>query len=296
MKRQGFTLIELLTVIAIIALLVGILVPVLGSARDSARALLCATNLRSLQTAMTQFSADNSSRYGGGLAKEWVTDTYWGVWWIEPPRGQPGDAGYDAGYDYGLANIAGRDNLGDPNYVPPGDIWGYIQEPDVYLCPIFERMCTGPPSGAEWAPPAVDYGDDYNRTFEVGDDSHNFDMPEPFMVSRCKPVRSYALNERLAPYDYLDSDNIARRKTDYTVFGDPNAIWLTEVHPWRTAWVNSVTNQVGTLPYGFSRGHFGQAETPGQLHNGKANCSFGDGHVERLSPTEINANVTPPQP
>ncbi len=48
MRRVAFTLIELLVVIAIIGLLIGITIPALSGARESARRVKCMTNLSSI--------------------------------------------------------------------------------------------------------------------------------------------------------------------------------------------------------------------------------------------------------
>src|SRR5262249_27512833 len=57
-KRSGFTLIELLVVIAIIAILAAILFPVFAQARESARLISCASNIRQMSLGFRMYSQD----------------------------------------------------------------------------------------------------------------------------------------------------------------------------------------------------------------------------------------------
>ncbi len=60
MKRtRGFTLIELLVVVAVIATLLGVLLPALGGVRRAARATVCTNNLRQLVTAWHLYAHSN---------------------------------------------------------------------------------------------------------------------------------------------------------------------------------------------------------------------------------------------
>ncbi|MGQ9525573.1 MAG: DUF1559 family PulG-like putative transporter [Armatimonadota bacterium] len=56
--KAGFTLVELITVIAVIAVLAGILLPVLASARASARNSVCTSNLHQLGVAFQAYVQD----------------------------------------------------------------------------------------------------------------------------------------------------------------------------------------------------------------------------------------------
>ena len=82
MRRVGFTLVELLVVIAIIGVLVALLLPAIQAAREAARRMKCANNLKQNQLAYLLFH-DANKRYPAGSSKCFFSPG-------DPPCSSPG--------------------------------------------------------------------------------------------------------------------------------------------------------------------------------------------------------------
>ena len=77
-STKAFTLIELLTVIAIIGVLAGIMIPVVSKVRSAAKASACVSNLREMGRAFLLYANDNKNYLpkAVGNSADWP-DTYW---------------------------------------------------------------------------------------------------------------------------------------------------------------------------------------------------------------------------
>jgi len=120
---SAFTLIELLVVIAVIALLMALLVPVLGRAREHARRAVCLSNLRQLTAAWIAYADQNGGKLVNGSPFSEQLHYKWNPWTHRrTAQGWLGRA-FEA---------ANREALiADPN---KGSLWPYLQDVDVYRC------------------------------------------------------------------------------------------------------------------------------------------------------------------
>jgi prepilin-type N-terminal cleavage/methylation domain-containing protein len=133
-RRAGFTLVELLVVIGIIAILMGILLPVLSGARTQANLVRCSSNLAQIHVALRAYANDNHDRFPD---KE-TTGNYGyrmapGMKTANDPAAKP--------EVYGLAavlhGISWGDDLGDgklprPRYLEATtDVWMCVSQSDL---------------------------------------------------------------------------------------------------------------------------------------------------------------------
>jgi len=119
--RSAFTLIELLVVISIIALLIGILLPALGSARNSARVIASSSNQRQMGIAMAAYRTDNKGFFplwqqGNGAVNnpEWFWTTKLAVDGYLPSLDVYIDPAFDGAYT-GFATIEQVDRTTQDN-------------------------------------------------------------------------------------------------------------------------------------------------------------------------------------
>ncbi len=140
----AFTLIELLVVVAIMGVLVGLLFPVLASARSSADVAGCAANLRELAHANVAFAADHDQRYVPGAANFMQNRHRW---------------------------HGSRDGGGEPFNHREGPLTPYLgKEGSIQQCPAYS------PDGRGFEAGNGGYG--YNNEYVGRDNPTDFDNPD----------------------------------------------------------------------------------------------------------------------
>ncbi|MEN8127323.1 MAG: type II secretion system protein [Planctomycetota bacterium] len=155
MTKKGFTLIELLVVIAIIALLLSVIMPALGKAKELAKGLLCTANLRSLGTAWTAYASENNERIVTGPVIDTVDNPSrpTALGWAAPPLLADGSKFTT------VTTITYEDRI---RGIQHGKLYDYLGDPEVYHCPGDRRMKDPDPAAQRYRSyllPDALYGD-----------------------------------------------------------------------------------------------------------------------------------------
>ncbi len=145
-RLRGFTLIELLVVVAIIALLISILLPSLGSARAQARTSLCASRIAQMAKASLMYADDYSETppFISPVTSEAPDRNPWESVAATPTSHMETWLGSQSNMAAViLASHAGTGYpINDPNITLPrtGTLFDYARFEGIYKCPEFDRI------------------------------------------------------------------------------------------------------------------------------------------------------------
>ena len=109
-NRHAFTLVEILIVLGIIILLAGLLLPVIGQAREAGRRAVCLNNLRMLTQAWISYADENERHFCSSDPDANIKGYYWG-WVSNDPTNPPIDP------------------------IRRGKIWSFVNDTTAYRCP-----------------------------------------------------------------------------------------------------------------------------------------------------------------
>jgi prepilin-type N-terminal cleavage/methylation domain-containing protein len=142
--QKGFTLVELLVVISIIALLLAILMPALGKAREQGQKVVCMSNTKQLQLGWSVYAENNNGKLVFGSTTR-VRQSGWHklTWQISALHSEPSWVAcpwYTNENEEGAGEIPPAIFNTDPWYndelIKMGTLYSTVRDLKAYRCPV----------------------------------------------------------------------------------------------------------------------------------------------------------------
>lgn len=247
--RRAFTLVELLAVIAIVGVLAAILIPTVGSMRESARQSQCTSNLRQLGSSFPLYAADNGGLYPAPrmLSKNELPASSGITYppsWINPSQDN---------WQAEISRYVLRDGL-------LGDIKKVGADANIAHCPSFDQLFASVKQLSSSNYKTAGYG--MNMNLNVGGININT-TKDPVVTDKSQVIRRF----RAAALNYPASTVLVADSSDYHIGVDKNG-WIP------------VSDTDPASPNGKPDGYSSGAP---YRHKKSANYLFADGHVASLA-------------
>ena len=284
-RCRAFTLVELLTVVVVIAILIGLLMPTLGTIRERSRCAKCVSNLKQLHTAAMNFATDagelpwaascDQYQINPDGTRTWrKAQTGWLDWISHTPGNPPaGDPRTYSGGANGLTCIRN------------GTLYSYVKDVRVYLCPTYEGKNVGGAATINtWIPTprvrnyGMNYRTDHLNIYGIANASRLLLFGEQGLwINAQQEYGKYvAAGPNASVYDLRYDDwNLGLNNS-----GKPDGPRDYRRRFWmRDGVIDGF--QSNSVP-GATWSSATPCEHLGAYHDGYANCVFVDGHVEKI--------------